>query len=132
MSRHGYNDDINQWQMIKWRGQVASAIRGRRGQLLLVALRDALDAMPERALIAGELVEENGDVCALGCLAKARGMDVSEVDPEDSDQVADVFGIAPQLAREIVYENDEGAWGETPEQRWERMRKWVGAHIKTA
>lgn len=30
MSRSGYNDDIDNWQMIKWRGQVASAVRGKR------------------------------------------------------------------------------------------------------
>lgn len=144
MSRAGYSDDIDQWQLIKWRGQVASAIRGKRGQSLLKALRDALDAMPEKALIAGELVTEEGDCCALGCLAKARGMNVSEVDPEDGEQVGKVFGIARQLACEIVYENDDGGIGEheyvdgkwrytpeTPEQRWDRMRKWVDRQIKT-
>ena len=33
MSRSGYIDDMDDtWQFIKWRGQVASAIRGARGQ----------------------------------------------------------------------------------------------------
>jgi hypothetical protein len=42
------------------------------------------------------------------------------------------IGIAEAMAREIVYENDEGGpfWAiggreETPEERWSRMRKWV-------
>jgi hypothetical protein len=39
------------------------------------------------------------------------------------------------MAREIVYENDEGAgfYGmaeETPEARWFRMREWVRANLK--
>lgn len=29
------------------------------------------------------------------------------------------------MAREIEYENDEGSWNETPEQRYERVVKWV-------
>jgi hypothetical protein len=56
---------------------------------------------------------------------------VSKVDPEDAEQVADIFNVAPQLAREVVYENDEGGWKETPEDRWMRMRAWVGKHIKS-
>ena len=38
------------------------------------------------------------------------------------------FGIAPALAREIVWENDEAGWyDETPESRWKRMRAWVAS-----
>jgi hypothetical protein len=35
MSRSGYSDDYGDdepWQLIMWRGAVASAFRGRRGQ----------------------------------------------------------------------------------------------------
>jgi len=138
MSRHGYNDDIDNWAMIKWRGQVASAIRGRRGQKLLTDLLAALDAMPEKRLIAHELEEVDGEVCALGALGKARGMDMKELDPEEPESVAAAFDIAPQLAREIVYENDEYDWiyvdsgrrEVTPEERWAYMRKWVVGRIK--
>jgi hypothetical protein len=130
MSRSGYTDDYdNYWAMIRWLGAVKSAIRGKRGQKLLRDLRDALDAMPVKALIAEELVTERGEVCALGCLAQARRMDVSGVDPEDSDQVAKLFDISPALASEIAYENDEGFYDENPERRWEWMRKWVGSQI---
>lgn len=34
------------------------------------------------------------------------------------------------LAQEVAYENDEGAYRETPEQRWTRMRAWVERNIK--
>ena len=32
MSRSGYSDDLDNWDLIRWRGQVSSAIRGKRGQ----------------------------------------------------------------------------------------------------
>lgn len=130
MSRHGYSDDLTDWALIRWRGQVASAIRGRRGQALLIQLRDALDAMPEKALIASELVTEDGDVCALGCAAVARGIDLTDCDPGDTEYLAETLDVAVQLIREIAYENDEGGWKETSEERWSRMRRWVEHHIK--
>jgi len=130
MSRSGYNEDIDNWQLIKWRGMVASSIRGNRGQKFLKELAAALDAMPEKRLIANEL-ESQGEVCALGSLGRAKGIDMSTIDPEDQPQVASAFDIAECLAQEVVYENDEGTWPrETPEQRWTRMRKWVESKIK--
>lgn len=120
------------WQLICWRGAVTSAIRGRRGQTLLKDLLAALDAMPDKRLIAHELQDADGEVCALGALAKARQLDVSKLDPDEPDDVADAFGIAPALAREIVYVNDEYLWSNaTPENRWTSVRKWVASQIKT-
>lgn len=54
MSRSGYADwcDDN-WAMIRWRGAVASAVRGKRGQAFLRELATTLDAMPEKRLIGG-------------------------------------------------------------------------------
>lgn len=116
--------------MIRWRGQVASAIRGNRGQALLRDLLAALDVMPVKALIAEELVTEEGDVCALGAVGMARGVDMSELDPYEPEYIASVLDIATPLAQEIAYENDEGGWRETPEQRWVRMRAWVARRIR--
>ena len=138
MSRAGYSDDIDEWAMIRWRGQVASATRGKRGQKLLRDLLAALDAMPGKTLIRHELKTENGEVCALGALADARGIDVSQIDPEEPDDVAAVFDIASPLAREIVYYNDEHFDFRyvgnqrveiTPEERWAGMRSWVAEQI---
>lgn len=128
MSRSGYSDDIDQWALIRWRGQVASAIRGKRGQQFLRDLVAALDAMPEKRLITNSL-EEGGNVCAIGSVGKARGVDMTGLDPDDSETVAHAFNIADQLAREIVYENDEGPYAETPEERWSRMRAWAAANL---
>lgn len=132
MSRSGYCDDLESEQFAMWRGQVASAIRGRRGQKFLVDLLTALDAMPVKELIADEL-ERDGEVCAIGALGRARGIDMSKIDPEDPDKVAEVFNIAHQLAQEVVYVNDEwpGNYA-TPSQRWANVRKWVAAQIRTA
>ena len=130
MSRSGYTEDVDTWQLIKWRGQVASAIRGKRGQRLLYELLAALDAMPAKRLIRDELIDAEGEMCALGALAKSRGIDTQSLDPEDYEAVANTFDIAHQLAQEIVYMNDEFTSLETPEQRWKRMRQWVSSLVK--
>jgi hypothetical protein len=147
MSRSGYSDDLENWSLIRWRGAAASAIRGRRGQAFLREMLDALDALPEKRLIAGDLVRE-GEVCALGAVAVARGTDVSDVDPEDHEAVAAKFGITHTLACEVEYINDEidghhfevvdfasgerrNRWrDDTPEERFERVRAWVASQIR--
>jgi hypothetical protein len=96
---------------------------------MLIELASALDAMPEKKLIANSL-QEGEDVCALGCLGRARGIDMSQLDPEEPEQVASKFGIAPALAREIVWINDDcGFRSMAPEQRWAMVRKWVDQQI---
>lgn len=151
MSRSGYDDDCEDPLLLgRWRAQVRSAIRGKRGQTFLKDLLAALDAMPRKRLITDALqIEGNedvivggdelvardgsitamGEVCALGALGKARGMDLSNLDPDEPEEVAEAFDIAHQLAREVVYMNDEGGWRETPEQRFDRMREWVSSLI---
>lgn len=132
MSRSNYSDDCDdQWALIRWRGQVASAIKGKRGQKLLRELVEGLDAMPEKRLIADDL-EVCGQYCALGVVGKARGIDLKSIDPEASDIVAKQFDIAEPLAREIVYINDECGWGydETPEARWARVRYWAVQQLR--
>lgn len=159
MSRSGYTEDCdNTWDLIRWRGAVASAIRGKRGQAFLKEILAAMDAMPvkrlarnvlvndgyrgrysdEIVIVGGdELVDKRGDViamgevCAMGAFAKAKGLDTSGVDPEERDQVADLFSVSEALVAEIAYMNDECGWGnETPEARFERMRKWIAGQIR--
>lgn len=131
MSRSGYVDDgdIDQWALIRWRGAVKSAIRGKNGQAFLREMRDALDKMVFHQLIAEEL-EKDGAVCALGALGSARGIDMSEIDPYDYETVSARFRIPETLAREIVYMNDDEFWRDTPRKRWERMRAWIDGQIK--
>lgn len=169
MSRSGYVDDGEQWDMIRWRGAVNSAIRGKRGQAFLRELRDALDAMPEKRLVSGafrrnepEIVPKTvwtGDwrnkrkeivnierpcgVCTLGSVLVARGTDDARLGElneaiedsygsELSEIVAKEVGIAPALAAEVMYMNDEYTHDpdkESPEDRWQRIRDWVEKQI---
>jgi hypothetical protein len=126
MSRSGYSDDCEHLEL--WRAAVSRAIRGARGQHVLRKMRNALDAMPVKRLIAHEIANESGEVCALGSVDPK-----ADVDPSERDDVAAHFGIAPAMAAEIVYVNDEEErWRrpeETPEERWVRMRAWVEEQI---
>lgn len=147
MSRHGYVDDDCDDPLLlgRWRAQVKSAIRGKRGQAFLKELAAAMDAMPKKELIVDELIDDEGGCCAIGVVCKARGLDVSKIDYTDPEEVGGLVGVAHQMAAEIEYENDTdqpkwtkdaaGKWireDETPSQRWERMRRWVDKHIEPA
>ena len=130
MSRSGYSEGCDGWELICWRGAVASAIRGTRGQALLREMRDALDAMETKELIYGEL-EAEGQHCALGVVGAKRGMDLAKIDSYDPFSVGEAFGIARALAAEISFINDDGyGWRSTPAQRWANVRAWVESQIR--
>lgn len=131
MSRAGYSEDCDGWELIMWRGAVNSAIRGKRGQAFLREMLEALDALPEPKLISGDLVQPHG-CCAMGAVAIKRQLDVSGLEPEDRDCVAATFGIAPALAAEIAFENDADFCyrDESPEHRFQRVRTWVVRQIR--
>ena len=157
MSRSGYSDDYDvDGTGGLWRGAVMRSIRGKRGQAALQQLAIAMDVMPVRKLAAKSLVTTNGDFCTLGVLGNARGLDMSKIDPYDSDAVSAAFNIAPAMACEIAYLNDESigshSWERveicgpmrkyenharlvnvpregTAEMRWQYMRKWVAESI---
>lgn len=129
MSRSGYSDGLDNWALITWRGQVKSALRGKRGQAFLRELLAALDSLPQKRLIAGEIVSESGECCTIGAVAKRRGTNLEDLDPDEWRDVGDAFGIAGQMAAEIEFMNDEYCEGYTPERRFERMRDWVARNI---
>lgn len=128
MSRSGYHDDLDPLDLGRWRGQVASAIRGKRGQAFLRDFIAALDALPEKKLVKDEIVTDDGAVCALGALGRQRGVDLETLDPYDYDQLGATFGIAHQLAQEVMFWNDK--WDDTPEKRWQRMRDWAVKNVQ--
>lgn len=134
MNRSGYIDDYDFDNLVagRWRGMVASSIRGARGQAFLREMLEALDAMPEKRLIAHDLISE-GEVCAIGTVGIKRGLEMSEIDVEDYDYISSLFGIAAPLVQEIEYINDEcGPQRQTPEDRWSRVRAWVVRQINPA
>lgn len=133
MSRSGYSDDFDGDHLNLYRANVDRAINGKRGQAFLRELIAALDALPEKKLIAESFAETNG-VCALGSVARMRGVTEKLPDPEMYDDqeigehAARILGIAECMAREIMYENDEVTiYWESEEQRWERIRGWAAA-----
>lgn len=165
MSRSGYIDDCDDVDsMLRsygWQANVRRCIAGRRGQALLWELYQALEALPTREIVTGALLDTStGSVCSLGALAVYRKMPIPpefcttgapDDEPDEyefSQAMGPLFGIKDMLAREVMYENDEGDqwhWADdgsicegirhgvtrevrrhdTPQERWQRMRGWV-------
>lgn len=112
MSRSGYTDDNDDDPLAhgRWRQAVKRSLEGKRGQALLRDLVDALDAMPEKELYPGSFATAEGEFCTLGVLGAKRGTkmdDLGDEDECDPDLVGQRFGIAPAMAAEIMYLNDE-------------------------
>jgi len=138
--RSGYTDELDQKELAMWRGQVASAIRGKRGQALLRDCLAALDAMPLKRIIADVLVDGKDDVCLLGAGGKTRNIpDLDKLDPEEHATLGKLFNVAPCLIQEIEWVNDERTrdkWvgdklvEQTPEERFASVRQWLVENIK--
>lgn len=113
MSRSGYTDDNDDpLAHGRWRQAVKRALHGQRGQALLRELVQALDAMDDKRLYPGSFATPEGEFCALGVLGAKRGTkmdDLGDEDDECRDLVGQRFGIAPAMAAEIMYMNDEYA-----------------------
>lgn len=144
MSRSGYSEDCDGWELNLWRGAVESAIRGKRGQALLRELEASLLALPEKKLCAFEFANpDSGQVCALGAVALKRKLatgkdrqsairELAEEFPEGSEAeaISGEFDIAKALAKEITYINDEDYEFSTHEKRYEGVLRWVRTNIK--
>lgn len=125
MSRSGYTDDDNDDPLAqgRWRQAVKRSLHGKRGQALLRELVEALDAMDDKRLYPGSFATPEGEFCTLGVLGAKRGTKMDDLGDEDDCDPATVgqrFGIAPAMAAEIMYMNDEYAVDE-----W----KWVDVEL---
>lgn len=154
--RIGYSDEEDYpGQFGLWRGNCQRSLKGRKGQVALRELEAALLALPEKRLIAQELVDDEGSVCAIGAVARQRGRldDHMRTRGEyDMEDVGVQLGMPRLVAWKIVEMNDvilegfdlvfdlPGPWrwpGEqpymripiTPETRYERMLEWVQSQI---
>lgn len=134
-----------------WRQAARNALRGRKGQAVLRELREALLALSASRLLKGYFCHD-GEVCALGALAKYR-LERGQAIPatfgraqytrlEEIERAEDVedeyttmylgekMGLKKTLAWAVAWENDEGGWdSDTPEQRYQRMSRWVEGQI---
>ena len=143
MSRFDFdNDDWTLSDEALWMANIERAIHGKRGQKALRALEQALLALPEKRLIAGALLDENGEVCPLGALWRQRCLTRGEavklpdnlVDEDGLYQSIEIgmtyFGMTKVLANTIAYQNDEARSDKTPEERYTRMLAWVRAQLE--
>jgi len=140
VSRSGYNeyDDGDDNAITLYRGRVGNAIKGERGQAFLRELVAALDAMPVKELAADVLVAD-GQCCAIGAVAIARGYDPATLPThdaicDDAEPLANIMGISETLTREIMFWNDDDRYRSavTDATRWTRMRRWAVENLRRA
>jgi hypothetical protein len=140
MSRINYSDEEDYpGQFNLWQANCMRSIKGKAGQAALRELEQALLALPEKRLIADELEDADGEVCAIGALAKYRNV-TPKSDPEEMEMVGVELGMPEMVAWKIVCLNDmelDRRWDReadkmvdiTPEERYERVlaqvRKWI-------
>ena len=143
--RINYSDDEDRpGQFALWQTNCARSLRGKAGQAALRTLETALIALPAKRLIAWQLVDDAGDVCAVGAYARHQGLDLSRFDPEDeTDQVGVEAGMPRLVAWQLVELNDivlNAIWGcdddpkgryrkMSPEERYDRVLAWVRAQL---
>lgn len=158
MSRINYSDDEEYpGQFFLWQANCDRSLQGKAGQRELRELEAALLALPSKRLIHGALENEQGEVCAIACYAKHKGVDLSKHDPEyASDRVGIEGGMPRLVAWKVVEMNDitcdEEYWATaegpqeaahyylgggisvrlhmTPEERYRRVLAWVQEELK--
>ena len=140
MSRLYQEDyDFEPWMPGQQAGALKSAIRGRRGQRLLLDLVAGLDALSVPELSAGALEDEaTGCCCALGAVRRYRGPAAVPLyyHPKEEDldppHFAKPFNVAPALAYAVVEANE--GWSDSNvesarRQRWKAVRAWAVRHL---
>jgi hypothetical protein len=126
-----------------WEHNVDASIKGKRGQKVLRELEAALEALPERRLIYGALATREGDVCAIGALAKAKGVlpvalisrhEYETLGPnEDWTESVDAgkrCGMTGVLAWAVGSLNDVDLGHVDPEARYWAVLKWVRKNLQ--
>lgn len=145
MSRSCYSDEFGDefpGQLELYRANVARSIRSKAGQARLRELRDALLALPVKALEANTFADGTRDapnVCALGAWAlkkcdgdpqAAKQMVPREADDWDTFNAIKAHGWPRLVVLEAIYQNDEATYRVvTPEQRYAHVLAWVESQI---
>ena len=142
-----YEEFANQGLM--WEANRTRHLCGAKGQAVLRELRDALIELPEHRLIASRLADESGCVCTVGALARHRGVPTQElaelvkpgkwgdVDSYDAELATTALGarlgLKEVMSITLSSINDD-IWfaptDETPEERYERVLRWVESKIQ--
>lgn len=142
-------------QAALWEANLGRSLKGRKGQAALRELEAALLALPEKRLIADDMVSADGSVCALAALAQHRGYQGDMTLPKQPDwdnpddanspfwdefeyveavegamvKIAADLGIPPMVAKAIIYENDDD-YVKTPEDRYQKVLHWTQRQIQ--
>jgi hypothetical protein len=141
MSRSGYSDDCDYLEL--YRGNnVYRSMRSKAGQARLRELRDALLAMPVKALEADIFVGGTSDapkVCALGAwalakcggdVAAARALVPNEADDYETADALKAHDWPRLVVHDAIFWNDEAAWNvQTAEQRYAYVLRRVEEQI---
>lgn len=128
--RISYIDDEQfEGQFALWQANCRRSMKGKAGQQALRDLEAALLALPDKRLIHGSLVDDQGGVCAIAAYGKYKGVDLSKFDPEDSSNEVGIEAGMPRLvAWKVVELNDvllDTVWeiADGPLQRWSATYK---------
>lgn len=141
-----YDEDFAN-QAALYNANTERCLKGKRGQAFLKEMEAALLTLPQKKLINGAVCQE-GQVCAIGALALKRKRDAGDSiaaalywlekeapdEWQESDATADYaeehLDVLRRLAFRMAWVNDlKEPEEETPEQRYERVLKWVRSKI---
>lgn len=115
--RIGYSDEEDYpGQFGLWQGNCQRSLKGKAGQAALRELEAALLALPDKRLIAHKVIDAEGDVCAIGALAKYKGRNLltepnvyehGEFDGDDEmEEIGMELGMPRLVAWKVVAKND--------------------------
>lgn len=103
-------------QFALWQANCNRSLQGKKGQVALRELEAALLALPEKRLIADKMVDADGEVCAIGALAKHKGRDLlaePHLGPDDEfdgegemEEIGVELGMPRLVAWKVVCKND--------------------------
>lgn len=130
--RINYSDDeIYPGQFELWQANCRRSLNGKAGQRALRDLETALLALPTKRLIADELHDVAGDVCAIGALARAKGLKPKADPGYEMEEVGVECGMPRLVAWKVVEINDIelSSYRVGPEARYERVLAWVRSQL---
>lgn len=115
--RIGHSEDEDYpGQFELWQANCRRSLKGKAGQAALRELEAALLALPDKRLIANKMIDREGDVCAIGALAKHKGRDLlaepnvyedGEFDGDgEMEEIGMELGMPRLVAWKVVAKND--------------------------
>lgn len=130
-------------QFALWQANCRRSLQGKKGQAALRELEAALLALPEKRLIADKMIDADGEVCAIGALAKHKGRDLLAEphmgDPDEfegdgeMEEIGVELGMPRLVAWKVVCKNDveiDGHYENLPgPYRWFQEQSRLRAYV---